>query len=103
MNIDETLDDVRKILDTRGKKCLLIYGDHGTEKPVSVKFSASLLDLNSMAASAVLCVATELSSEFGYDKAAAIEMALDSIADRVRSLTGTEKSDGSPDGKPDGS
>ena len=94
MSLDETLDDVRKLLDARGKKCLLIYGDHGTEKPVSVKFSASLLDLNSLAASAVLCVATELSNEFGYDKREAIEMALESVADRVRCLTGTETRDG---------
>jgi hypothetical protein len=93
--LDETLDDVRKVLHARGKKCLLIYGDHGTEKPISVKFSASLLDLNSLAASAVLCVATELSNEFGYDKATAVEMAINSIADQVRCLTGIEKPDGS--------
>lgn len=87
MDLDETLNDVRNILEAKGKKCLLIYGDHGPEEMVKVKFSSSLLDLNSMAASAVQCLAAELADEFGYDTQQSVEMALESVSDTVRRLS----------------
>ncbi len=90
-SIDETLNDVRTILEKKGLKCLLIYGEHGTEKPVKVKFNSSLLDLNSLAAASVLCVATELAQEFGYEPKDAVEMAIDSVCDQVRQLSAARR------------
>ena len=87
IELDETIEDVRKLLDARGKKCLILYGDHGQAAPIRAKFSASVLDLNSMAATSILCVATELSQLYGYDKQKALELAVASVTDAARLLS----------------
>lgn len=87
MNIDDTLDDVRQLLEMSDKKCLLIYGDYGAEQPVKIKFNASLLDLNSMAAAAVMCFAAELARDYEYDADDAISIAIESIEEKCRMLS----------------
>ena len=101
MNIDGILNDIREILEVNDKKCLIIYGNHGTDEPVNVKFNSTLLDLSSMASAAVLCLATELAKEYGYDSSEAMELAVKSVEDRCSLLLAKNKSSGYFDGSDD--
>jgi len=84
--LGEIATDLCDVFHNNEVPMLLIYIDKSDDDTANVRarHSATALELVSLAASGIFVLADSLHTSLGIDKEAALELAMDSIADGIR-------------------